>query len=114
MLQISDFIYQSADENLITATMTVDQSSAFECVSHEILMKKLEYYFLGDDVKNWIRSYLKNRSQYVAIGNAKSKIVPINSGVPQGSVLGPLLFILYTNEFPEIVTDRNCRNGKPR
>ena len=71
LLQISDTIYQSTDENNITAAMTIDQSSAFDCVDHSILLEKLKMYNVGQGMINWLTSYLDNRSKYVAIGNSK-------------------------------------------
>ena len=114
LLQISDTIYQATDENKITEVMTVDQSSAFDCVEHDILVEKLKMYSLGENVLTWIKSFLEYRTQYVAIGNARSNMVPMYSGVPQGSVLGPLLYIVYTNELPEVTRDENCQNIEHR
>ena len=108
LLQMSDYIYQATEENCITSTMTIDLSNAFECVHHQTLLRKLEHYNLGSNVKKWLASYLTSRSNYVSIGNARSNMVAVNSGVPQGSVLGPLLFIVYTNEFPDAIRNRKC------
>ena len=58
----------------------------------------------------WIRSYLSGRSQCVCINGHLSKLLPVNSGVPQGSILGPLLYILFTNELPEVLQTRNASN----
>ena len=87
--------WTSIDNNEIAATMGVDQSAAFDCVEHVILKKKLEYYNLGDDCLKWLHSYLDFRSSYVSIGSAISDIVKTEYGVPQGSVLGPLLYLCY-------------------
>ena len=85
--------------------MVIDQSSAFDCIEHQLLLQKLKFYSI-----DWIASYLAHRTQYVSIGKHCSRMVPINSGVPQGSVLGPLLFLIYTNEFPEAVRDKSCED----
>ena len=64
-------------------------------MNHEILLTKLEHYGIRDNVLNWFQSYLSNRKQYVSINGISSEPLEINCGVPQGSVLGPLLFLLF-------------------
>ena len=110
LLEIMDAISTATDMNWVTSTMSIDQTSAFDCMEHPILIQKLQYYFLDDKLIQWIRSYLENRSSLVVIGSAESNISRIEYGVPQGSVLGPLLYLLYTNEFSQCIEDDNCRN----
>ena len=82
--------------------------AAFDCVSTEILIQKLEIYNLDKHSLKWIRSYLTDRNQFVQIGAKISDTTPVNRGVPQGSVLGPILYSVYTNELPEVIVDTEC------
>ena len=109
MIQVTDFITEATDRNEITATMSVDQSAAFDCVVHTTLIEKLRYYSIGDQTINWLASYLAYRSSYVNIGSANSRIVSTKYGVPQGSVLGPALYLIYVNEFP-CIANRDDEN----
>ena len=75
-----------------------DLSKAFDVISHTILIKKLEYYGIRGIVKNWLINYLSGRTQYVEIENNASSVSKIKCGVPQGSILGPLLYLIYVND----------------
>ena len=81
-----------------TAGVFVDPKKAFDKADHNNLLEKLDYYGIRGVAKDWFYSYLDNRKQYVTLNGSNSSIKTILTGVPQGSVLGPLLFLIYIND----------------
>ena len=101
-LELVDKLMKNLDEGQTPICFFLDLSKAFDTLDHNILLNKLQHYgFRGTELK-WFQSYLSNRMQYVDIDGIKSNIKSIKTGVPQGSILGPLLFIIYMNDINQV------------
>ena len=103
LLKNTDDWYNGLDLGKLVALVFIDLKKAFDTVDHGILCKKLEYYGIQERQLAWFKSYLANRKQFSRVNGIDSKVEEINVGVPQGSCLGPLLFLIYINDLPRSV-----------
>ena len=101
LIHLTDRIRDQLDSGNFACGIFVDLQKVFDTVDHDILIQKLNHYGIRGVANNWFSSYLQNRSQYVSINGFNSKLEHIQCVVSQGSILGPLLFLIY-------ISDLNC------
>ena len=108
LITIVNDLLASADVGNRVDIAILDFSKAFDMVSHRRLMSKLDHYGIRGNTHKWISSFLNNRNQKVVIDGYSSDTISVDSGVPRGSVLGPILFLVFINDLPDLVKSK-CR-----
>ena len=96
-----DFVATGMDEQMHTGMILVDLQKAFDSLEHGVILEKIKYFGFRASVIKWFEFYLSNRKFLVCIDNVFSEAGTLKYSVPQGSILGPLLFLLYVNDLPQ-------------
>ena len=105
LLSLTERWRLALDESKVIAVVFIDFQKAFDCVNHTVLMDKLHSIGISGSFYDWLLNYLENRKQFVTVNGSNSELLEIDTGVPQGSLLGPRFYSIYSNDLPEATTN---------
>ena len=107
LIELMDELTKNIDQGYQTDVIVLEFAKAFDRVNHSLLCEKIKSYGITGKTNDWIKSFLSERKQKVVIDGESSETINVRSGVPQGSVLGPCLFLAYINNLPENVSSNS-------
>jgi hypothetical protein len=109
IISLAHQLAQNNDKNIQTDLIIMDFAKAFDKMPHKRLISKLKVYGISDQITIWIISFLTNRTQTVLLENTTSEKITVTSGVPHGTILGPMLFLIYINDLPDYIKHSQIR-----